>query len=247
MIDTQHSAFDKFINHSHWQPVFIVQTTRDLYFYESFPFSSHQMAMYKSSWPLMQTRLIYQSISSNLKNLMSSIHNNRSSKLAPSKCSSKSSSLSSLHDVSKMSIASSSSTNSIPIKFALRIGTSLGIQTKIFCAQSYTELSKFSTNLIKTTHNSVRKLQIITFRKYYIGHCSVLMLTLSVSTLACMNGNSESTLVLNYKEGIRISETFTGKVTHRIPFGKLHSTSDDGNKTIDLNYDTNSKVLNFDS
>ena len=162
-LDSQLSPFEKFERFSQWQPVFIVLTTRDLYFYESFPFSNQEIKMYKSSWSLMQARLIYQS-ASNMKNIPS-INQNRSDKLAHSKCSSKSSSLSSLHDLSKLSITSSSSMNSIQIKFALRIGTPLGTLLKIFCAQSYSELNKFSTNFIKATHEYVRKLQTVTFRK----------------------------------------------------------------------------------
>lgn len=39
-------------------------------------------------------------------------------------------------------------------------------------------------------------------------------------------------------------ETLTGIVTHRIPFTRLHSTSDDGQRFICLHYEPDNKVGN---
>lgn len=161
------SAFDRFEYFSRWKPVFLIQTTRDLYFYESFPMNSGELSLYSSSWSLLQSRLIYQSA----KSLPYSTNNgNIPTKRAQSKSSSKSSSISSLQEVSKMSITSTSTSASgaFPIKFALRFGTSLGIETKILCVQTLSELSQLSSSIIRETHETIRKLQIITFRKLYL-------------------------------------------------------------------------------
>lgn len=57
-----------------------------------------------------------------------------------------------------------------------------------------------------------------------------------------MDGTSERVLVLNYHEGIRVSDSNTGKLTHLIPFNKLHSTCDDGHRIVEFTYDSNNKV-----
>jgi len=65
---------------------------------------------------------------------------------------------------------------------------------------------------------------------------------MAIIYLACLDGNVESILVLNYKEGIRVTETANGKITHHIPFSKLHSTNDDSYRTVQFNYEPQQKV-----
>ncbi|KAJ6220850.1 hypothetical protein RDWZM_006662 [Blomia tropicalis] len=208
------SAFAQFSLQSQWRPVFIVQTTRDIYFYEKFPFEKiTEPIPYVSSWSLMQTRLIYKSSSMSKQVGTSSVSEHKSKSL--------SSSISSLAEASKTSMTSSGSANVNPILFAIRIGTPVGIQVKFFSAQSYSELSRFSNHLIQSTFESVRKLQIVTF--------------------PCLTGDIECVLVLNFKDGIKITETSTGNVIHRISFQRLRSTNDDGHRVVDFTYDDDDK------
>lgn len=213
------SAFAQFSLQSQWRPVFIVQTTRDIYFYEKFPFEKiTEPIPYVSSWSLMQTRLIYKSSSMSKQVGTSSVSEHKSKSL--------SSSISSLAEASKTSMTSSGSANVNPILFAIRIGTPVGIQVKFFSAQSYSELSRFSNHLIQSTFESVRKLQIVTF--------------------PCLTGDIECVLVLNFKDGIKITETSTGNVIHRISFQRLRSTNDDGHRVVDFTYDDDDKKVQVD-
>ena len=210
MDDAQPSAFAKFNANSEWQPVFIVQTNCDLFFYDTFPFMKCRQALpYKSSCSLMQTRLVYQSSSSSRSGTVPSLSLNVEKPPTQAAFSSKSS-----------SSLSSNSAAAVPTVFALRSGTPNGVESNFFCVQSLSELSQFSRHLIQSTHDLVRK-QFVTF--------------------ACLNGATECVLML-HSEGLRVSETATGRITHRIAWKQIYSTNDDGAKLIEFNYDTDNKV-----
>lgn len=52
-----------------------------------------------------------------------------------------------------------------PAIFSLRSGSCSGVQTKILCAQSVSELGSFSRALISATTAAIRQLGVVTFRK----------------------------------------------------------------------------------
>lgn len=90
--------------------------------------------------------------------------------------SSQSSSLSSLlQDSSLATTATQTLSNSgdcdfnpLPITFILRTGTITGIQSRLFNAQLYTEISNFSKKIILCTFDYVRQLKNISFGKYQL-------------------------------------------------------------------------------
>ncbi|KAH9400733.1 Beta-1-syntrophin [Tyrophagus putrescentiae] len=282
-----------------WRPLFIVQTTRDLFFYQTFPFHylisldqqqhssaakrSSLLRQYTASWPLLQTRLLYQSVgqaqspatnTSATKNstartaVAAAASLNPSPRTAAGKSSSHSPalSLSSLQEeeeeqiseqISKMSITSSASSSAAttsasaatttavtPAIFSLRTGGSSGVETRLLCAQSVSELGAFSRALIGATQTAIRQLGVITFPclSEVVGaptppRESVLLLNYggsgSAASAAAATGESG---------GIRVMDTQTGALIAAIPYGQLTATSDDGQRVVYLTYDHDQKL-----
>lgn len=157
----------------------MILTTRDLYFYDKFPFIGNELIEYKFLWPLLQTRFIY--LSNNNNQTMKTNNDqeflpDNSLKFHKLQNSSQSSSLSSLlQDSSLATTATQTLSNSgdcdfnpLPIIFILRTGTITGIQSRLFNAQLYTEISNFSKKIILCTFDYVRQLKNISFGKYQL-------------------------------------------------------------------------------
>nr|XP_027204178.1 beta-1-syntrophin-like isoform X1 [Dermatophagoides pteronyssinus]XP_027204179.1 beta-1-syntrophin-like isoform X1 [Dermatophagoides pteronyssinus] len=229
------SLFEQYEQTSKWRPLFLILTTRDLYFYDKFPFIGNELIEYKFLWPLLQTRFIY--LSNNNNQTMKADNDqeflpDNSLKFHKLQNSSQSSSLSSLlQDSSLATTATQTLSNSgdcdfnpLPIIFILRTGTITGIQSRLFNAQLYTEISNFSKKIILCTFDYVRQLKNISF--------------------ACLmdDDSIECILRLHYKKGITVTETRTGRIMHQISFQQLRSTNDDGNKMIIFLYDQDQKL-----
>lgn len=205
--------------------MFIILTKQDLFLYNKFPFFDSKLPDYTYSWPIIQIRLIY------LKPASAKLNTSVKKPNFPHS----GSSIGSLQG----STCSTYSTNSEQISFVLRIGTALGIETKLFLSQTYSEVSKFSLNLITTTHDYIRQLQTITFRKYTPPTSAIFNWYL---LSACLCGAIESVLTLHYENGISILNTKTGEITHRISYQQLTSINDDNERKTTLNYEKTKTV-----
>ncbi|XP_075588313.1 beta-1-syntrophin-like isoform X2 [Dermatophagoides farinae] len=237
------SLFEQYEQTTKWRPLFLILTTRDLYFYDTFPFIGNKLIEYKLLWPLLQTRFIYINNNNNEQTTTTTMKNDighevladNSIKFNRLQNSSQSSSLSSLLQDSSLATTATQTLstsggcqfNPLPIAFILRTGTSTGIQSRLFSAQLYTEISHFSKKIILCTFEYVRQLQ-------------------NISVACLMDDDDEESieciLQLHYKKGITINETRTGRIMYRISFRQLCSTHDDGNKMITFIYDQNRKL-----
>lgn len=181
------NLFQEYQKHSKWRPMFIIVTTRDLFFYQKFPFNSPKdpIEKHRELWSLLQTRLIY--LNQNLlisdrcskndndvdQNGMMSNKIDKFDRIIKSNESDSIKSFpSSLHDPSDDFYSLNSTNQSIhqrhqSIEFVLRCGSISGIQTRLFQAQFHSQLNQFSRQLIRSQMFLVKQLQQISFGRLF--------------------------------------------------------------------------------
>ncbi|KAF7493454.1 Beta-1-syntrophin [Sarcoptes scabiei] len=257
------NLFQEYQKHSKWRPMFIIVTTRDLFFYQKFPFNSPKdpIEKHRELWSLLQTRLIY--LNQNLlisdrcskndndvdQNGMMSNKIDKFDRIIKSNESDSIKSFpSSLHDPSDDFYSLNSTNQSIhqrhqSIEFVLRCGSISGIQTRLFQAQFHSQLNQFSRQLIRSQMFLVKQLQQISFA------CILLDDKIDNSNTGDdVNGRSPSSspiqclLVIHYNYGISVNETRSGRRLFQISFDRLCSTSDDNDRCIIFVYDQNQKL-----
>ncbi|RWS26074.1 beta-1-syntrophin-like protein [Leptotrombidium deliense] len=179
-----------------WEPVFVAVTNRDILFYDLVPWTKEAWAVPVHTFPLIHTRLISTSSSSSTIGSKSS----QSGSLLPG-----------VFD---------------GITFILRMGTRLGIQTRVMRAETHRDLAYWGRIIVQGAHNDALKMKEARFVCEY--QCKSCILTLHVD------------------HGFILRDATTESLVWQIPFDKLLRTNDDNVRTVVLEFiDETEKELDF--